>query len=140
MSVSYRVYNIVSSVCRFSVFSTQRLAGMPPLPLGTSSSEDPPFIDMTSRLEFVPHCTVAETSDVGGVRHEAAYEQERSVVHRLLSLTDIPEWQRPELTYIQTGYREITPCCMQCVKSWRYMHNETGTVSNRFAREAMTWC
>jgi len=69
--------------------------------------------------------TLASRGSVVGsksIRHQARV---------LLSWTDLPEWQRLELSYVQSGYRNATPSGLQCVKSWLYLHNESGKSPSR---------
>lgn len=46
---------------------------------------------------------------------------------RLLEWTELPDWQKEDNSYVQTGYRVATPSFIRCLQSWGYLHNETGT-------------
>lgn len=60
---------------------------------------------------------------------------------RLLNLEELPEWQRSEGGYVLTGYREETPSFWQCVQTWSFLHNESGTSSEsaRMGRSTEVW-
>ncbi|GAB7342121.1 hypothetical protein MBLNU457_g0390t2 [Dothideomycetes sp. NU457] len=45
---------------------------------------------------------------------------------QLLKYADLPEWQKEDDKFVESGYRVATPSCARCLASWGYLHNETG--------------
>lgn len=45
---------------------------------------------------------------------------------QLLEWSELPDWQKEDNSYVQTGYRVATPSFIRCLQSWGYLHNETG--------------
>lgn len=50
---------------------------------------------------------------------------------QLLEWSELPDWQKEDNSYVQTGYRVATPSFIRCLQSWGYLHNETGTTRLR---------
>jgi adiponectin receptor len=60
-----------------------------------------------------------------------AFQPERMVSHRLLLWSELPEWQREDNSHVESGYRVATPSVLQCLKSWLYLHNESGRATDQ---------
>ena len=45
---------------------------------------------------------------------------------RLLDLSELPDWQKEDNTFLESGYRPATPTFLLCLSTWLYVHNETG--------------
>lgn len=45
---------------------------------------------------------------------------------RLLDWTELPEWQKEDNSFVETGYRPSDGSVLSCVGSWFYLHNESG--------------
>jgi len=45
---------------------------------------------------------------------------------QLLKYADLPDWQKEDDKFVESGYRVATPSCARCLASWGYLHNETG--------------
>jgi len=52
--------------------------------------------------------------------------------HRLLRWEELEDWQKEEESYIESGYRQVTPSVWKCIKSWAYLHNETVNTFSHF--------
>lgn len=76
---------------------------------------------MNTKFEPARRRTVALTEHADSARPKPVAERDRG----LLSWAEIPEWQKPDLSYVKSGYRTATPSCAQCISSWLYLHNET---------------
>lgn len=48
-----------------------------------------------------------------------------SPTHQLLDWNDLPEWQKEDNSFVESGYRVAAPSFLKCMGSWRYLHNES---------------
>jgi adiponectin receptor len=59
-------------------------------------------------------------------RQSAAPRRSLMSERRLLRWDELPAWRQEDNSLVETGYRLTTPSVLKCVKSWSYLHNETG--------------
>ena len=71
------------------------------------------------RLAPIPHA-VADS--------KPSRSEERMGHGRLLLWSELPDWQREDNSHIESGYRVATPSVVQCLQSWLYLHNESGSI------------